>query len=78
MGFFADVSHFIPCNKNLDTRHFAILFLKEIVRLRGIPKDVITDRGSLFTSDLSKKTKEKLGIDRRLSTVFDQQKDGQT
>ena len=44
------MSHFIPCNKNLDARQFAILFFKEIIRLHGIPRDVITDRGSLFTS----------------------------
>ena len=50
------MSHFIPCNKNLDARQFATLFLKEIIPLHGIPRDVITDRGSLFTSDLWKKT----------------------
>ena len=25
------MSHFIPCNKNLDTRQFATVFLKEII-----------------------------------------------
>src|ERR1700761_6071685 len=64
------MSHFIPCTKNLDARQFATLFLKEIVRLHGIPRDVITDRGSLFTSDLWKETRKKLGIERRLSTAF--------
>ena len=72
------MSHFIPCKKSLDARQFATLFLKEIVRLHGIPRDVITDRGSLFTSDLWKKTTEKLGIERRLSTAFHPQTDGQT
>ena len=71
-------SHLIPCNKDLDTRQFATLFLKEIKRLHGIPRDVITDRGNLFTSELWKKTTEKLGIERRLSTAFHQQTDGQT
>ena len=70
--------HFIPCNKSLDARQFATLFLKEIIRLHGIPRDVITDRGSLFTSDLGKKTTEKLGIERRLSTTFHPQTDRQT
>ena len=72
------MSHFIPCKKSLDARQFATLFLKEIIRLHGIPRDIITDRGSLFTSDLWKEITEKLGIERRLSTVFHPQTDGQT
>ena len=72
------MSHFIPCNKNLDARQFATLFLKEIIRLHGIPRDVITARGSLFRSDLWKETTEKLGIERKLSTAFHPQTDGQT
>ena len=59
------MSHFISCNEDLKALQFATLFLKEIVRLHGIPRDVITDRGSLFTSDLWKETTEKLGIERR-------------
>ena len=58
------MSYFIPCKKDLDTRQFATLFLKEIIRLHGIPRNIITDRGSLFTSELWKHTKEKLGIKR--------------
>ena len=57
------MSHFIPCRKDLDGRQFATLFLKEIIRLHRIPCDSITDRGSLFTSELWKHTTEKLGIE---------------
>jgi len=52
--------------------------MKEIVRLHGLPHDIITDRGTLFTLDLWKETTGKLGIERRLSTAFHQQTDGQT
>jgi hypothetical protein len=72
------MSHFIPCSKDLDARQFANLFMKEIVRLHGLPHDIITDRGTLFTSDLWKETTGKLGIERRLSTAFHPQTDGQT
>jgi len=54
------MSHFIPCSKNLEARQFANLFMKEIVRLHGLPHDIITDRGTLFTSDLWKETAGKL------------------
>ena len=51
------ISHFIQCSKDLDAWHFTILFMKEIVRLHGLPHDIITDRGTLFTSDLWKETR---------------------
>jgi len=70
--------HFIPCSKDLDAWQFANLFMKEIVRLHGLPHDIITDRGTLCTSDLWKETTGKLGIERRLSTAFNPQTDGLT
>src|ERR1700743_371535 len=72
------MSHFIPCQKDLNARQFATLFMQHIVRLHGIPRDIITDRGSLFTSELWKETTKNLGIERRLSTAFHPQTDGQT
>jgi len=72
------MSHFIPCSKDLDARQFANFFVKEIVRLHGLPHDIITDRGTLFTSDLWKETTGEFGIERRLSTAFHPQTDGQT
>jgi len=70
--------HCIPCSKDLDARQFANLFMKEIVRLHGLPHKISTDRGELFTSDLWKETRGKLGIEQRLSTAFHRQTDGQT
>jgi len=49
--------------------------MKEIVRLHAPPHDIITDRGILFTSELWKKT---TGMERRLSTGFHLQTEGQT
>ena len=72
------MSHFIPCRRDLVARQFATLILQHIVRPQGIPRDIITDRGSLFTSELWKETTKNLGIQRRLSTVVHPQRDGQT
>jgi len=72
------MSHFVPCSKDLDARLFANLFMREIVRLHGLPHDIITDRGTVFTSDLRKETRGKLEIKRRLRTAFHPQTDGQT
>ena len=72
------MSHFISCKKNLDTQQFATLFMQHVVRLDRIPRDIVTNRGSLFTSRLWKQITEKSGIERRLSTAFHPQTDGQT
>jgi len=71
------MAHFLPCTKEIDARKFSELFMREIFRLHGLPKDIITDRGSIFTSDLWKETTKQLGIERRLSTAFHPQTDGQ-
>jgi len=72
------MSHFIPCYKDINARQFAKTFIKEIFRLHRLPKDIITDRGTIFTSDLWKETTKLRGIERRLSTAFHPQTDGQT
>ena len=72
------MSHYVPCSKDLDVRQFANLFMKEIVRLLGLPHDIITDRVTQFTSDLWKETTGKVGIELRLSTAFHPQTDGKT
>jgi len=70
--------HLVHCWKALDARQFATLAMKEIIRLHGLPHDIITDRGTLFTSDVWKETTGKLGIKQGLSTAFHPQTDGQT
>jgi len=72
------MAHFLPCTKEMNARQFSELFMREIFRLPGLPKDIITDRGSIFTSDLWKETTNQLGIERRLSTAFHPQTDKQT
>jgi len=72
------MAHFLPCTKEINARQFSELFVREIFRLHGLSKDIITDRGSIFTSDLWKETTKQLGIERRLSKAFYLQTDGQT
>jgi len=68
----------LPCTKEMDSRQFSDFFMREICRLHGLPKDIIMDRGSIFTSDLWKEMTKPLGIERRLSRAFHPQTDGQT
>ena len=72
------IAHFLSCTKEMNRWQFSEHLMREIFRLHGLSKDIITDRGSIFTSDIWKETTKELGIERRLSTVFHPQTDGQT
>lgn len=70
---------FIPCKEEGTTaRVFADLFYKFVFTNHGLPDDIVSDRGSVFTSDfwttLSRLTRTKLN----LSTAFHPQTDGAT
>ena len=75
---FTKMLHLIPCNKTTDAPQFARMFLDHIVRLHGLPDSLVSDRGSIFTSHFWKCLSKLLGVNRRLSTSFHPQTDGQT
>jgi hypothetical protein len=45
-------AHFVPVKKTHTTTNIAKIFMKEIVRLHGIPRKIISDRDTKFTSNL--------------------------
>lgn len=72
------MAHFVPCNTTLDSQTFARLYRDSIFRLHGLPESVISDRGSIFTSEYTKNLCKLLSIRSHLSTAFHPQTDGQT
>ena len=44
------VTHLIPVKKTYTASDVAQVFVKEIVRLHGLPRRIISDRDSKFTS----------------------------
>ena len=45
------MAHYIPLNSTYKEIHIADIFLKEIFILHGIPKAIISDRDTKFTSN---------------------------
>nr|CAE05068.2 OSJNBa0094P09.7 [Oryza sativa Japonica Group] len=72
------VARFIPVKTTYGGNKLAELYFARIVSLHGIPKKIVSDRGSQFTSHFWKKLQEELGTRLNFSTAYHPQTDGQT
>ena len=43
-------AHFLLVHTSYSVEHYTKLYVRELVRLHGVPLSIILDRGSLFTS----------------------------
>ena len=75
---FSKMCHLIPCQERIDASHTADLFLKNVVKLHGLPIDIVSDRGPQFVSKFWASMCEQMEISRKLSTAAHPQTDGQT
>jgi RNase H-like domain found in reverse transcriptase/Reverse transcriptase (RNA-dependent DNA polymerase)/Chromo (CHRromatin Organisation MOdifier) domain/Integrase zinc binding domain/Integrase core domain/Aspartyl protease len=71
-------ARFIPMPANTNAQYLAKVFAREIVARHGTPKAIISDRDPLFTSNFWKSFTGQMQIERKLSTAYHPETDGQT
>jgi transposase InsO family protein len=69
---------FIPTITTLMSSGLAEVLLDRLISQHGLPRAIVSDRGSKFVSKLGRFLIDKLGIRLRSSTLFHPQTDGQT
>ena len=63
-------AHFVPVKSTHKAANIAEIYMREIARLHGIPKAIISDRDSKFTSNFWKGLFKEFGTNLNLSTMY--------
>jgi hypothetical protein len=72
------VAHFIPVKTTYSGAKLVELYMSRIVCLHGVPKKIVSDRGSQFTSKFWEKLHESMDTKLNFSSAYHLQTDGQT
>jgi transposase InsO family protein len=75
---FSNVAHFIPVETTYKGAKLAELYIARIMCLHGVPKKIVSDRGTQFTSRFWEKLHEAMDTKLNFSLAYHPQTDGQT
>ncbi|KAJ9538155.1 hypothetical protein OSB04_030888, partial [Centaurea solstitialis] len=71
-------AHFLPIQESSSADKLADIFVREIVRLHGVPVSIVSDRDTRFTSRFWERFQKEMGTNLHFSTTFHPQTDGQS
>ena len=71
-------AHFLPIKETDKMEKLTRTYIREIVRLHGVPMSIISDRDSRFTSRFWQSLQHSLGTRLDMSTAYHPQTDGQS
>jgi transposase InsO family protein len=72
------LAHFIPVRTTYGGNKLAKLYIDNILRLHGVPKLIISDRGAQFVSKFWRSLHQALKTKLDFSSAYHPQTDGQT
>jgi transposase InsO family protein len=78
MDRWTKVAHFIPVKTTYSKLQLAELYMLRIVCLHGVPKKIVSNRGTQFTSKFWGRLHETLDTQLLFSSAYHPQTDGQT
>jgi transposase InsO family protein len=71
-------AHFLPMHTTYTAKKYAEIYLEQIIRLHGVPKTIISDRGTQFVACFWEQLQFSLGTKLIRSSTYHPQTDGQT
>jgi transposase InsO family protein len=72
------IAYFIPIKTTYTVPQLAELYMSRIVCSHGVPKRIVSDRGTQFTSKFWERLHETLDTQLNFSSAYHPQTDGQT
>ena len=71
-------AHFLAVRMTFTLERFCQLYIREIVRLHGVPVSIVSDRDPRFTAHFWNSFQKAMGTRLTISTAFHPQTDGQS
>jgi hypothetical protein len=71
-------SHFVPVKSTHKETNIVEIYMREIAKLHGMPKAIVSDRDPKFTSNFWKGLFKGIGTSLNFSTTYHPETDGQT
>src|SRR5208282_540743 len=75
---FSKMVHYIPLRKDIDAKTLLDIFIREVVRLHGVPETITSDRGSVMNSAWWRTFWHYLSAYLTRTTAYHPEGDGQT
>lgn len=72
------LTHLVPLSVRITTKELAWIYLRDVVRLHGMPKTIVSDHDSKFTAKFWKELHRVVGTKLFMSTSWHPQTDGQS
>jgi hypothetical protein len=71
-------THFIPVKTTHKASNIAEIYMREVARLHGVPKEIVSDKNPKFTSNFWKDLLKGFGTNLNVSTTYHPESNGQT